>query len=543
LKDDKQILAISIGQVVAQKTLSFSVDVDRSRFGKATDGGTMSATLGRISARLAEPSEETISPDLIDLINSNINPPNPLKADEVIIRAMYVVSDEVNSFGGRFPIEEHARLVELLVDSPVMVGHRKDKLPIGRNFHAVEVEEEEKRWVKTYFYWLVSAEGAESLRENIDGGIYKECSIGFTYLMPECSICAKDLRNCEHQPLQQYNLEGETKTCHFNYRKIERVLETSLVYRGAVQDTSISKELKSSTDSELAAGGEPIPLENLSRLDNDQRYLVTPYYDGIPVVVSIDKTGLTIRRVGGDYLKSSVQSLFQCRLLAGIDAVYGLLIGYRGKERCSLDRLEKYLDQSSGPVARLELKLLAGDQFDPAGLDGPHKHHRIRPLRSRVVEPGEIEGVVRSLATRDGVRLWPVNNGPLQHPGYRYCPRETSRTASEIEDFEVGLHPDNGVALMSFGCHGERLRFQIRQFNVERLGRGSRFVADRVDGTPSGENRRTLTGRTVASAAVNGGYRFSFDGDLRGSFVLRPIRLDGRRRWLFYRVTGVGNSD
>lgn len=503
----------------------------------------MSATLGRISARLAEPSEEMISPDLIDLINSNVNPPNPLTVDEVIIRAMYVVSDEVNSFGGRFPTEEHARLVELLVDSPVMVGHRKDKLPIGRNFHAVEVERDGKSWVKAYFYWLVSAEGAESLRENIDGGIYKECSIGFTYLMPECSICAKDLRDCEHQPLQQYNLEGETKTCHFNYRKIERVLETSLVYRGAVPDTSVSKELKSSIESETFVSGEPILLENLSGLDSDQRYIVTPNYDGIAVVVSVDDTGLAIRRVAGDYLKSSVQRLFQCRSLAAVDAVYGVLIGYRGKERCGLDQLEKYLAHSSGPVSRLELKLLASDQFDPAGLGALQTHHRIRSLRSQIVEPGEIEGAVRSLATRDGVRLWSVDSGPLKHPGYRYCPRALSGASSEIDDFEVRLDPDNGVAYMSFGCQSERLRFLVRQFNVERLSRGSRFVADRVDsqGIPSGGHCRTITGRTVAAASVNGGYRFSFEGALSGSFVLRPIRLDGRRRWLFYRVTGVGN--
>ena len=178
----------------------------------------MGASLGRITARLAEPTE-TISTDLVQLINENINPPSEVTADDVYVRAMYIVSDEVNSFGGRFPAEEHDRLRELLVDSPVLVGHRKDRLPIGRNFHAVPVRRDGRLWVKSYFYWLRSAAGSASLAENIDGGIYKECSIGFTFLLPECSVCGQDIRTCEHEPFGRY---GDGEKCHFNYRKIER---------------------------------------------------------------------------------------------------------------------------------------------------------------------------------------------------------------------------------------------------------------------------------------------------------------------------------
>jgi hypothetical protein len=47
--------------------------------------------------------------------------------------------------------------------------------------------------------------------------------------------------------MAEYEVNGAQLSCHFNYRKIERVLETSLVYRGAVNDTSVSKELKAGT--------------------------------------------------------------------------------------------------------------------------------------------------------------------------------------------------------------------------------------------------------------------------------------------------------
>jgi len=93
-----------------------------------------------------------------------------------------------------------------------MVGHRQDKLPIARNFHAQVVDHEGQSWVKSYFYWLKSADGADDLRDNIDGGIYKECSIGFTFQHPECSICKKDFRTCDHLPLREYEVGSEKVT-------------------------------------------------------------------------------------------------------------------------------------------------------------------------------------------------------------------------------------------------------------------------------------------------------------------------------------------
>lgn len=203
----------------------------------------MAAGYGKITAKLAEPIDK-VSDELVNLINQNIKPPQPVGADDVFVRAMLVVSDEINSFGGRFPADEHNRLASLLIDSPVLVGHRKDKLPIGRNFHSTIISRDGRQWIKSYFYWLKSAAGAENLQENIDGGIYKECSIGFTYFFPECSVCGDDMRRCNHQPLSKLVRNGKESIVHFNYRQIERVLETSLVYRGALPDTAVTKDLE-----------------------------------------------------------------------------------------------------------------------------------------------------------------------------------------------------------------------------------------------------------------------------------------------------------
>lgn len=178
----------------------------------------MTTSLGRVTAHLAEPGE-VIPPEFADLINVNIQPPTQVTVDDVYVRAMYIVSDQVNSFGGRFPYDEHERLARLLVDSPVLVGHRRDRLPVGRNFHAVMVERHHRPWVKSYFYWLRSADGAEQLRDNIDGGIYKECSIAFTFHLPECSVCGKDIRRCEHEPFEEYQ-RGGIRCCGRYHRRL-----------------------------------------------------------------------------------------------------------------------------------------------------------------------------------------------------------------------------------------------------------------------------------------------------------------------------------
>jgi len=109
----------------------------------------MDNLIGRLTAELAEKDAE-IPETLLEKINRNIAPPDRLTAEMVYIRAMYIVSDRVNSFGGCFPVEEHEKLAALLIDSPVLVGHRKDSLPIARNFHAERTARGNANWIKVY---------------------------------------------------------------------------------------------------------------------------------------------------------------------------------------------------------------------------------------------------------------------------------------------------------------------------------------------------------------------------------------------------------
>jgi len=502
----------------------------------------MSASLGRVTARLAEPAER-VTAGLIELINSNVNPPTPVGAEDVYIRAMFVVSDEVNSFGGRFPVEEHDRLVELLIDSPVMVGHRKDKLPIARNFHAATVERDGRRWVKSYFYWLKSAEGADNLRENIDGGIYKECSIGFTFLFPECSICGKDIRSCEHEPLATYEVDGQSVVCHFNYRQIERVLETSLVYRGAVNDTSVSKDLKidkSRTIAEAASLGEPVELNDPLQLDNGDEYLVTPYYDGPLVLIAGSGEDRMLYQPDGTPL-SAAADRFDLRRLPSENEIYAFLVPYRGKERLERQHLAKFLEGRRGPASRLELKLLPAEGLELAGTAEEEGPDCIRLLRYEVVAAGEVDSAARRLMTRDGVRLWPVTELPPRSAGYRYRPKAGRTAAESYTIFGVGNGQMLGDhAVLAFPVEGRTRWFIIRQFHLARLKRGARFVADEATegATAQGSPQNSRSGRVVELTQRNGGFVLRLAGPLDGDYAMRSIRLDGRERFLFYRKAG-----
>ena len=197
--------------------------------------------IGQLSAH---PQETPAVPgaELVALINERIRPPQPMAAGDVYVRSLRLVSDDVNDHGGRFPREEHARVCELLVDSPVLIGHDRSRLPVARNFAARCVAEGDRQWVQVWFYWMRGPMG-DRLATDIDGGVVKEGSIGFEFRRPQCSICGRDVRTCEHIPGHEYTGEsGVSTVAHYEYRDIIRILETSLVYRGANPDTRLGND-------------------------------------------------------------------------------------------------------------------------------------------------------------------------------------------------------------------------------------------------------------------------------------------------------------
>lgn len=500
----------------------------------------MNPSLGRITARLAEPEEAKVS-GLIQLLNTNIDPPNRLSEDDVYIRAMYIVSDEVNSYGGCFPSDEHARMCELLVDSPVMVGHRKDKLPIGRNFHAVQIEREGRRWIKSYFYWLKNAEGAANLRENIDGGIYKECSVGFTFHLPECSICGKDIRLCPHEPFETYRTGEGEKVCHFNYRRIERVLETSLVYRGATPDTSVSKELRATVERCDECVQRLSELDDIASLDADGQYLIVPRYESIYVEVEKQGGRLWLSREDGLEIPEEVTARFPLENLPKELKTQARLVGYRGKERCSVSDVESFLEDGEGNVSRLVLHLLPGDGMRQMITGDNQVPYDVRVIAHRLSRRDDIERKAGEIKTRAGVEVWPVDGAADALKGYWYQPAEQQESATPRN--VLCLHSGSDGALLTLQVADERACFFIERFNAVLLLKGRRFVADLATGSDKrgSSSRKPLLEVPVERVTCGEtGLEVRLGGDLKGEYVLRPIVTRGASRYLFYKTMREG---
>ncbi|MCH7878021.1 MAG: hypothetical protein IH914_01730 [candidate division Zixibacteria bacterium] len=319
-------------------------------------------------------------------INRVIDPPEELSADDIIVRSLLLVSGGTNLYGGRFGEQELRRIAELAVDSPVLVGHRKDTLPIARVFQAEVVNHEGELWVRARFYWLKKAAGADTLATNIDGGLYKECSLGFTFMCAECSVCGSDIRSCPHAP------ENSSDSGAYYYRDIQRVLEISLVYRGATPNTKVGATLgitELAINIEETCDGRTdfvpdIQVKRLCVLGGSDTHDLPPtemlaLYQareapGAPAVIASaalqDDLPLMIGRSGGelfalrddgapapDNLASAVLQLGgypeQDFLL------YGRLSGMRGKQRRSLSELARRLNSGAGPVRSFKLRALA----------------------------------------------------------------------------------------------------------------------------------------------------------------------------------------
>ena len=504
----------------------------------------MNESRGSVLAELSAPEKkpEPVSQDILSAINERIKPLSPVSERDVYVRSMYIVSDQINSYGGRFPAEEFPKLVELLVDSPVLIGHRKDCLPIGRTFHAAPVERNSQLWIRSSFYWLRTDAGAESLRENIDGGIYKECSIGFAYLTPECSICSEDIRQCRHQPLETYIINGQEHRCHFNYRRIQKVLETSLVYRGATPDTSMSKDL-AITKSVNDQYETPEPLRSLDDLTEHASYVLVPSYEGIDLSFRLHEGAAVAWRKDGRRIDLRMFGGLKATDDSGSTIRQARLVGFRGKERCSRADLEKYLQNESGPVSRLALYVYpsaGGGQVTATGA----MRHRVQPIRYRRVCRAEIFPAARMLRTKQGVEILCPSERPGEMHAYLFCPDEG--VPGMIENNEgVSFAVGHDRALLRVGGDIESQQYVIKDFSVLSFTQGRRFIADRVESghaVPSESSVDLIDRAATKVSAVGRAVLIETSDRQIGTVVLRPVTLNVKKRFLCYRVPTPAKS-
>ncbi len=487
----------------------------------------MNSNIGKLQATLSDTSIGKID-NLIEILNNNIMPSEKLTADDVHIRCMYIVSEELNSCGGKFPLEELYKIKDKIIDSPVLVGHKKDQLPIGRNFYAEVLFKENMHWVKSYFYWMKTSDNADDLQKNIDGGIIKECSIGFTFLTPECSICKADIRTCRHEPFGIYTINSKNQSCFFYYKDIDKVLETSMVYRGAIPNTSISNELVIKRN--LSTANQIAEIRSLDVLDNKTTYLITPRYEGIDVVLNSTNTSLEIHLLDNLNISQQIVSKLFKEYPKNLSNHFGQLIGYRGKERCSKDELTKFLCGEQCKVKRVELRLFPNYELMKSN------YQNIKNIRYKVALKNDIQTVALSIMTKEGIRIFSADELPLNNLGLYYKPTVLKNTNQTENNPRYSISSKGSDLVLSLYTKTGEKHFLVRRFLKQKFLCGNKFIAEKLESVEASSLKSSQldNGFMRVLREDNDSMQVSLSGANIKNFTLQPMCIHQKEKFLFY---------
>lgn len=173
----------------------------------------------------------------------------PFGQEEVAVFTLDLCHNQVDRHHSRFPEEELARINEMTPGRPLMERHDvRGSLPRGTFYRSRLHREAGRVSVRPDVYVLRTADNADFIT-HIEGGVYRETSIGFSFQTPECSVCGKDLRTCPHVPGREY----EGRVCHFIMRGVLEVLEGSVVASGSQGTGFVPREARGNALESLEA--------------------------------------------------------------------------------------------------------------------------------------------------------------------------------------------------------------------------------------------------------------------------------------------------
>ena len=152
-----------------------------------------------------------------------------LGREEFVVFSLDLCHNQVDRHFSRFPEEELETISMMTPGRPLMERHDlRGSLPRGTFFRSAVHRDGEKVSVRPDVYVLRTKENEDFIL-NIEGGVYRETSIGFAFETPECSVCTNDLRTCAHVPGKHY----EGQACHYVMRNVLEVIEGSVVPSGS----------------------------------------------------------------------------------------------------------------------------------------------------------------------------------------------------------------------------------------------------------------------------------------------------------------------
>ncbi len=164
----------------------------------------------------------------------------PLSPEEYVVFALDLCHNQIDRHFSCFPEEELEVINRKVPGRPLMERHDlQGSLPRGTFFRSVVHRQGEVVTVRPKVYVLRLEENRNFIA-NIEGGVYRETSIGFSFTFPECSVCGRDIRRCVHLPGEVY----DRAMCFYRMRGVQDVLEGSVVACGS-QGTSFVTDRRS----------------------------------------------------------------------------------------------------------------------------------------------------------------------------------------------------------------------------------------------------------------------------------------------------------
>jgi hypothetical protein len=161
----------------------------------------------------------------------------PLGRDEFAVFTMDLCHNRIDRHYSRFPDEELTKINEMVPGRPLMERHDlRGTLPRGTFFRSQLHSAADRLCVRPDVYVLRTKDNEDFIL-NIEGGVYRETSIGFSFRLPECSVCGKDLRTCDHVPGRTY---GDA-LCHYVMRDVLEVIEGSVVPAGSQRTAFVAQ--------------------------------------------------------------------------------------------------------------------------------------------------------------------------------------------------------------------------------------------------------------------------------------------------------------
>jgi hypothetical protein len=171
----------------------------------------------------------------------------PLKSEEYVVFTLDLCHNEVDRHFSRFPEEELEKINRMVPGRPLMERHDlRGTLPRGTFFRSELHRDDARLSVRPDVYVLRTRDNADFIL-NIEGGGYRETSIGFSFRTPECSVCGRDLRTCDHIPGRSY---GDAQ-CHYVMRDVIDVIEGSVVPAGSQGTGFVAQERAQSVERAL----------------------------------------------------------------------------------------------------------------------------------------------------------------------------------------------------------------------------------------------------------------------------------------------------